>query len=384
MKAVVNKEPASQKTAGFTRALSKGVIPIALPGVGKSVFAAGAELKNTFCFTKGNQAFVSQSIGNLNDFKVYQYYQQAIRRLKKTLKIEPEVIAYDMHPDYLSTRYAMSLDSSLPRIAIQHHQAHIASCMAEHQLQKEVIGVAFDGTGYGLDGNIWGAEVFAGSYREFKRVYHLRYIPLPGGDQAAKQPWRMAVSYIYQSFGEGALKFISRWKDSSLILSMIRKGINSPLASSMGRLFDAVSSIIGLCDVNSYEGEAPIKLESRCGGRKKAQAYPYHIKGGVIDVSAMIGEIVLNRESPAEVAVRFHYTIADIVLKAALQIRAEYGIDKAVLSGGVFQNKVLTELSLELLKKNGFSAFTHSMVPPNDGGISLGQAAIAQELTRCA
>lgn len=384
MKAVVNKKPPSQKRAGFARVLSKRVSPITLPGSGKSVFAAGAELKNTFCLTKGNQAFVSRSLGNLNDFKVYQYYRQAIQRLKKTLKIEPEVIAYDMHPDYLSTRYATSLDSSLTKIAVQHHQAHIASCMAEHRLQEEVTGVAFDGTGYGLDGKSWGAEVFVGGYGEFKRVYHLRYIPLPGGDKAAQQPWRMAVSYIYQSFGEGALKFISRWKDSSLILSMIKKGINSPLASSMGRLFDAVSSIIALCDVNSYEGEAPIKLESRCGSRKRAQAYPYHIKDGVIDVSAMIREIVLGKERPNQVAMRFHNTIADIIFRICSKIRAEYGIDKVVLSGGVFQNKVLTEICLELLKKNGFSAFTHSIIPPGDEGISLGQAAIAQELTRCA
>lgn len=383
MKVVVNKEHKSHKVGGFARNFSgSGITSITLPKSSKSILATGAELKNTFCLTKGNQAFVSQSIGNLNDFKIYKNYQQAIRRLKKTLKIEPEIIAYDMHPDYLSTRYAMSLDSSLPRIAIQHHQAHIASCMAEHQLQKEVIGIAFDGTGYGLDGNIWGAEFFVGGYGEFKRVYHLRYIPLPGGDKAAQQPWRMAVSYIYQSFGDKTAKFISRWKDSDLILSMIKKGINSPLASSMGRLFDAVASIIGLCDFNTYEGEAAIRLEGLCQKKVEGKAYPYHIEDGVIDVSAMIGEILLGREEPTLIAIRFHNTIADIILGVSLRIRAEYGIDKAVLSGGVFQNKVLVKNSLELLKKNGFSAFTHSMVPPNDGGISLGQAAIAQELMK--
>ena len=355
-----------------------GITSVILPRSGKSILATGGELKNTFCLTKGDQAFISKSAGDLTDFQAYQDYRKNIQHLKKRLKIEPEVIAHDMHPDYLSTRYATEAWASLPRVEVQHHQAHIASCMAEHRLNEDVIGVAFDGTGYGLDGNIWGAEFFLGSYKEFKRAYHLRYIPLPGGDKAAQQPWRMAVSYIYQAFKEEADKFTSRWKDSELIISMIKKRINSPLASSMGRLFDAVSSIIGLCDLNTYEGEAPIKLESLCKEKREGEPYPYQIEDGVVDLSAMITEIVLGREEPAQVAIRFHNTIADIILKICLRIRKERGIDKVVLSGGVFQNKVLTERSLKLLKESGFSVFTHSIVAPGDSGISLGQAAIAQ------
>lgn len=357
--------------------------PLTLPGNGKSIFAVGGELKNTFCLTKDNLAFISRDIGNLNDFQTYQHYREAVQRFKDLLKIEPEVIAHDMHPDYMSTRYAATLNDpagSTARIGVQHHHAHIASCMAEHRLDGEVIGAAFDGTGYGVDGNIWGGEFFAGGYREFKRVYHLRYIPLPGGDKAAQEPWRMAVSYIYQAFGEEASKFTSRWKDSNLIISMIKKRINAPLTSSMGRLFDAVSSIAGICDVNTYEGEAAIKLMNLC--QEENKVYPYLIENGIIDVSPMIREIISEKEEPGRIAARFHATIADIVLRTCLRLREEHGINKVVLSGGVFQNKVLSERSVNLLKKHKFGVFTHSRVPPNDGGISLGQAAIAQALVK--
>ena len=355
--------------------------PITLPKSGKSIFAAGGELKNTICLTRENQAFLSRSVGNLTDFQIYKHYKEIIEIHKNLLGIKPEVVAHDMHPDYLSTRYAIANGDSLPRIEIQHHHAHIASCMAEHRLHEEVIGVAFDGTGYGTDGNIWGGEFFIGSYREFKRAYHLKYIPLPGGDKAALQPWRMAVSYIYQSFGDKAREFTSRWKDSAFIVSMIKKRINSPLTSSMGRLFDAVSSIAGVCDINTYEAEAPIKLEALCQKNTESRPYPYRIENEDIDVSAMIQEILRSREKPEQVATRFHNTIADIVVKACMKIREKYRIDKVVLSGGVFQNRFLSEESVELLERSGFTVYTHSTVPPNDAGISLGQAAIAQQLS---
>ncbi len=353
---------------------------IALPSSGKSILATGGELKNTFCLTKENRAFISRPIGDLNDFQAYQHYQKAIGHYKERFNIKPEAIAHDMHPDYLSTRYAMANQDSLPRIEVQHHHAHIASCMAEHRLHEEAIGVAFDGTGYGTDGNIWGGEFFVGGYKEFKRVYHLKYIPLPGGDKAALQPWRMAVSYIYQTFNGGAPKFLSRWKDSNFIISMIEKRVNSPLTSSMGRLFDAVSSIAGVCDINTYEAEAPIRLEALCQKNTESQSYPYRIENEDIDVSAMIQEILRSGEKPEQIATRFHNTIADIVLKVCIKIREKYKIDKVILSGGVFQNKTLTKESVKLLKRLNFAVYTHSAVPPNDGGVSLGQAVIAQQL----
>ncbi|MCK4352964.1 carbamoyltransferase HypF [candidate division WOR-3 bacterium] len=364
----------------FRRARGYVPLPIKLSKTTEPILATGGEIKNTFCITRKNLAFLSQHIGDIKNLDVYEFYKETIEHFKYIFKTEPEIIAYDLHPEYLSTNFVKELttwNSHLTTIGIQHHHAHIASCMAENGVEGEVIGIAFDGTGYGTDGNVWGGEFFVGGYNGFKRTHHLKYIPLPGGDQAAHQPWRMAVSYLAQAFGEEALRFTKRWSRSDFIYSMIKKGINCPLASSMGRLFDAVSSLLGFCDINTYEGEAAVRLENQCHNAK-AVPYNYKIDGSEIDVSPMIREIMLKGEGVDKIAQRFHLTIVDIILEVCKELRKEYGIGRVVLSGGVFQNKIIIEKATELLRRSKFNVFTHLRVPPNDGGLSLGQVAIAQ------
>lgn len=375
----------------YRRARGYVPLPIKLPFKTKPILATGAELKNTFCITRDDSAFVSQHIGDLQNLDTYEFYKEALEHFKRLFRIEePKIIVHDLHPEYLSTKYASEvsiLKSQVSSLPVQHHWAHIASCMADNGLPNEkVIGISLDGTGYGSDGKTWGGEFLICNYEEFDRVGHLKYVPLPGGDQAAKEPWRMAVSYLYDALGSKCKKYIRKWPQSTTILSIIQKNVNAPLTSSMGRLFDAVSSIIGLCDFNTYEGEAAIRLEQTAAGNwlngkwlnGNAKLYNYTIADGIIDVSAMIQEIAQKDNSPEEVSMRFHHTVADIAHTFSLQLRELYGINKVVLSGGVFQNKVLTELMVTMLETSDFQIYTHSKVPPNDGGISLGQAAIAQ------
>ncbi|MDI6839963.1 MAG: carbamoyltransferase HypF [bacterium] len=366
----------------FRRARGWTPLPIKLPTNGHCILATGAELKNTFCVTRDNLAFVSQHIGDLNNLETYKFYKSTIEHFKKLFGIEPKIVVHDLHPEYLSTKYAYSIQDTEHRIQVQHHYAHIASCMVENEVEPPVIGIAFDGVGYGVDGKAWGGEFLICDYKKFDRIGHLKYIPLPGGDKAAIEPWRMAVSYLWNVFGEDCERFIKRWKNSRFILQMIKQGVNCPLSSSMGRLFDAISSLLGLCDFNTYEGEGAIRLEQVCNLEDCCQVHPYkyEIKDGVVDVSQMMREIVNTKSNISEIATRFHYTIVDITKSFCLQIRKKYSINKVALSGGVFQNKILTELVVNMLETENFIVYTHLNVPPNDGGISLGQAAVAQAI----
>jgi hydrogenase maturation protein HypF len=335
------------------------------------LLACGGELKNTFCLTKGTHAILSQHIGDLENYETLLFFEETLANLKKLFRVNPQALAHDLHPGYLSTRFALA-QSALEQIGVQHHHAHIASCMAENHLDGRVIGVAFDGTGYGLDGAIWGGEFLVAGYADFERRAHLRYIPLAGGDTAIREPWRSALGYDVEVAGvpEPRLRTVR---------SMIATGTNTVPTSSCGRLFDAVAAIIGLRREVTYEGQAAIELESiadpTCTGR-----YPFEILGDELDFRPMIECIVREHESPPVVAARFHNTLAAAIHQVCVMLRDEAAINRVCLSGGTFQNMRLLGLTTALLRDSAFEVYLHREVPPNDGGLALGQAAIAAEL----
>ena len=351
----------------------------------KQILACGAELKNTFCMARDNNAFVSHHIGDLENLETLRSYRDGIEHFKRLFHLRPEVVAYDLHPEYVSTKYALSLDEPLTKVAVQHHHAHIASCMADNQIDGEVIGVAMDGLGFGTDGRMWGGEFFVADFVEAERIAHLAYAPMPGGAKAIREPWRMAAVYLQQSFGDEFvdlnLPFVknSELRSWPTIRSMVATKTNSPLTSSMGRLFDAVSSLLGVRSVVNYEGQAAIELEAiadlDCG-----HAYEFQVKNDTIDAAGVIRSAVadlLNNVAPAVVSGRFHRAVANLIVAIAGQVRAERRLNRVALSGGVFQNMLLLSEVCRLLRERDFEVYTHSRVPTNDGGISLGQAAVA-------
>ena len=363
---------------------SRGYVPtpIRLNLETEGIYAAGAELVSCFCLGKGNQAIPSQHIGDLKNFETYEFYRETFERFSKTFRLDPVIIAHDLHPDYLSTKFA--LDLGLPVIAVQHHHAHIASVMAEHQLDEKVIGVSFDGTGLGDDGKIWGSEFLVCDLAGYERISHLDYIPMPGGDKASQEPWRMAVSYLYASYGRDLLDLDLPFlrslniSDAEMVVQAMEKEINCPLTSGAGRLFDAVAAILDICKVSLFHAEAPMRLEG-LARLDHGVPYPYE-PGRTIDVRPMIREIVEDIKrgaDPGKISSRFHYTIAHIIVKMVIRIRKEFRIKKVVLSGGSFQNRILSTLVEILLQEQGLTVFIPEMVPPNDGGIALGQLAVA-------
>lgn len=350
------------------------------------VLACGAELKNTFCLGRDHHAFISHHIGDLENLETLRSYEDGIEHFKRLFHLRPEVIAYDLHPEYLSTKYALSLDDPATKIAVQHHHAHIASCMADNQINGEVIGVAMDGLGFGTDGRMWGGEFFVADFVEAERIAHLAYTPMPGGAKAIKEPWRMAAVYLQQAFGDEFLDLdlpiiedLER-RGWPTVRSMIATRTNSPLTSSMGRLFDAVSGLLGVRAVVNYEGQAAIELEAMaerdCGG-----AYEFKLNAdGVIEATDVIGNAVadLRNDVPAPVVSgRFHRAVVNLIVTVAEKIRDERKLHRIALSGGVFQNLFLLDDACAQLRERDFQIFTHSRVPTNDGGISLGQAAVA-------
>lgn len=350
------------------------------------VLACGGHLKNTFCLVKGRQAFVSHHIGDLENLETLTSFHDAIEHMQRLFAIVPEAVAYDLHPDYLATQYALDLD--LPySFGVQHHHAHIASVLAEHGLAGPVIGVAADGTGYGTDGAIWGCEIMLADLVQFERLAHLAYVPMPGGDQAVRQPWRLAAVYLQQAFGDAFLSldlaFVreldhAKWRT---LTQMIARGINSPSTSSLGRLFDAVAALLGLRGQVLYEGQAAIELEM--AAEKITLSYPFAIGAGkpaTLDVAPVIRAIVEDLQRGVtipQVAGRFHCTVAELLAMACEQARVETGLHVVALSGGVFQNRLLLEQLTAGLRDQGFQVYFNRRVPPNDGGLSLGQAAVA-------
>lgn len=361
---------------------SRGYAPqaIALPfSCSTPLLAVGGQLKGTFALGSERRAILSQHMGDLDHYRAYKAFERDIELYQKLFSVEPMHIAHDLHPDYASTQYA--LKKKMPATGVQHHHAHIASCMAEHGLNEKVIGVAFDGSGYGLDGAIWGGEFLVADYREFERAAHFRYVPLPGGEQAVRQPWRMAAAYLADC-GMDCKTFGSRQPDDSLrmIRMMLERKINSPLTSSVGRLFDAVAALCGVRDTVSYEGQAAMQLEAIARQNRSDGIYPLEVVGGQIDVRPMIRMIVKEIDAGVDitsVARRFHRTLAEIVAVVCRQIRTEAGLSVAVLSGGVFMNALLSTETERRLNEEGFEVYRHQKVPCNDGGLCLGQLAIA-------
>ena len=359
-------------------------------GIKNGILALGAQSKAAFCFARGNTAYLSDSAGDLADSENFKKFEKQIRILQAKLKIKPDIIARDMHPEYISTKYTLRTTNDERRTTkIQHHEAHVASCMADNNVRGRVIGVAFDGTGFGRDGNIWGGEFFAGDIRGLRRAAHLRYIPMPGGEACVREPRRMAFSYLYSVY-RGKLRLLRRFAPRNDMLSqMIDKKINSPLTSSMGRLFDAVSSLAGVCDFAGYEGEAAIGLEKIIAGEgwrvKGGYKFKYIDKDGVIiiDWEPVIKEIVRDLKdgiSKSEISLKFHNAVCEMIKEACNLLRKRYKINKVCLSGGVFQNKYISGRVKPLLEKDGFKVYAHKRVPTHDGGIAIGQAILAATL----
>jgi hydrogenase maturation protein HypF len=365
--------------------------PVKLPFAVPTILAAGAELKNTFCVTRENYAFLSHHIGDLENYETLRSFEEGIAHFERLFRIRPEIIACDLHPNYLATRYAVERAErdGLKAIGVQHHHAHIAACMAENGLRGDrpgdsrVIGVAFDGTGYGTDGAIWGGEFLIADYRGFERAAHLEYMPLPGGDAATKHPYRIALSYLRQAGVEWTDDLAPVMAASSIERTTIRKQIEANLntfpTSSMGRLFDAIASI---CDVRqnvNYEGQAAIEFEALAKETEQG-AYPFEVEGTEIRLKALIHAVVADVRSGTPtplISARFHNGLAQLVVEICEMIRHERGLREVALSGGVFQNMVLLKRTLDRLRSANFTVYTHHLVPPNDGGLALGQAVIA-------
>ncbi len=353
-----------------------------------AVLAVGAELKNTVCLTKDNRAFLSQHVGDMENLETFDFFRLTVAHLQQILEIDPQVVGHDLHPDYLSTRYARE-EETLPVVAVQHHHAHIVSCLAENGKAGPVIGLALDGTGYGTDGRVWGGEVLLCDLVSFKRLAHLAPAPLPGGDAAARFPWRMALAYLHREYGEALgdlpLPFVSRLpEEAGVIRQMIRRGVNTLPTSSCGRLFDAVAALVGLRGKNAYEGQAAIELEMCRQRSGSAEGYPWGIRREndpwILETAGIVRGVVEDLGRGAGrgwISARFHRTLIQLFGGACSRAREETGIQEVALSGGCFQNMTLLAGMTQSLEDAGFTVYSHRLVPTNDGCISLGQAVCA-------
>ena len=383
-----------KRAGGATRFIrrSRGYVPapIFLKHKVPPILACGAELKNTVCLTKGNRAFLSQHIGDLENLATYEFFMLTIEHMKRILDIRPEVIAHDLHPDYLSSRYAEEQQGAR-KIQVQHHHAHTVSCMAENMLDGPVIGLSFDGTGYGTDGTIWGGEILVVQVDRFTRAAQLSNIPMPGSATAIREPWRMAVSYLYNTFGEEfwgldlpVLREIDE-KKVKTIVDMVSKKINCPHTSSLGRLFDGIAAIVGIRHRVFFEGQAAMELEM-LGGEETNTTYDYEWESGDtyrILYHPIIRGVVNDMKKgvhPSEISSRFHTTLIRMFSEVCSIIGKERALNRIVLSGGVFQNTVLLTGLMRALEEKDFQVFTHTCIPTNDGGISLGQAMVAASI----
>lgn len=381
---IINGQPALiRRSRGFVPH------PVDLSFIVNGILALGAEQKNTFCIGKGSQALPGQYIGDLKNAATCDFYVESIDRFTRLFRFTPSYLACDLHPDYYSTRYACFLEEQygIPLVRVQHHHAHIASCMAEHGLDEPVTGICFDGTGFGTDGQIWGGEFLLAGKGEFTRYTHFDYVPMPGGDRAVAEPWRMALSYLYKYFGDTLdYRDIEPFRSIDenefiLVKEMIRNNVNSPLTSGAGRLFDAVSALTGICPGSAFDSEAPMRLESAINCNTN-DFYPYSVNGPVSfrkTFEALLEDIISRKTSVSLISAKFHNTVARIILDVSEEMRDKYSVDKVVLSGGVFQNKYLLEKTVSSLQKAKLRIYTNSQVPSNDGGISLGQMAVASK-----
>ena len=363
--------------------------------VKEAILACGADLKGAFAIAQGYKAWLFDGFGDLAELDNFTRYEKSIKANLKKLKIGPEIIAYDMHPGYFSTQFAKDFLQQIPGsepCEVQHHEAHIASAIVDCGIKGGCIGVSFDGTGYGHDGNIWGGEFFVGDLKNFKRAGHFEYVAMPGGEKAISEPWRMAASFLYKALAKSKSSSsltskVGKVKEWQTLKEMIDKNINSPLTSSAGRLFDAVGSIVLSKDRAAFEAELPIELEKLaielCQDR-----YDFDVRSEKnilnISFSRTLLEIIKDlkgKVGKATISSKFHNTVAAAILDICGRLRKKYKMNKVVLSGGVFQNKFLTTRATMLLKHSGFDVYTHSRISTNDSGIPIGQIAIAR--ARC-
>ena len=354
------------------------------------ILALGAELKNTVCLTKADRAFISQHIGDLENVATHRFFEKTIDHLTRILDIRPEIVACDMHPNYLSTDYARKM-SGMTKIMVQHHHAHIVSAMTEHGLSEPVIGLAFDGTGYGPDGHVWGGEILIVTPDAFKRVAQLAYVSMPGSTAAIREPWRMAISYLDAAFGDDLwnlnLPFMEQIDPEKIdiIRRMIIRGLNTPQTSSLGRLFDGVAALAGIRHRVTFEGQAAMELEGMAVETKAPYSYEWEETGGyyLMRPEPIIRDVVESLVAGVSVEIvagRFHTTLVRMFTELTFRISQDCGINRIVLSGGVFQNARLLTGLIDTLYAKGLKVYTHSIVPTNDGGICLGQAMVAAAL----
>ncbi|MFP3870275.1 MAG: carbamoyltransferase HypF [Syntrophobacteria bacterium] len=361
-------------------------VPIFLRKAVLPVLALGGGLKGAICLIRENRAFVSQHLGDLENLETLEFLEETVRHLRRILEVTPRLVVHDMHPDYLTTRLAAAQDE-LPTLAVQHHHAHVVSCMAEHGLEGKVLGLALDGTGYGEDGCVWGGELLAADERSYQRLGHLAYVPMPGGTAAIKEPWRMAVAYLWATFGEAifddAHLLRHGWdrQGINLLVQMLKRQLNSPLTSSCGRLFDAVAALVGLRDRVTFEGQAAIELE-QClePGSGKYHYVLTEAAGRVIldstAIFAQVAEDVAAGKPAGVISGKFHETLVAMFTESCLHLSRGFGINRVVCSGGVFQNVYLLEHLERRLASSGLRVYTPQRVPCNDAGISLGQAMV--------
>jgi len=353
----------------------------------EGILGTGAELTGSFCMGRGHLALMSPYTGDLKNLETYEFYRSTYERYCRLFRFTPELVVSDLHPDYLSTRFARNLVEENPDIAhmsVQHHHAHIASGMLENNLEGEVLGFSFDGTGLGTDGHMWGAEVMRAGFADFERLCHFEYMPLPGGDKASNEPWRMGIAYLDHCFGDGMheldvplIKQFGR-KEIGNISDLIHKEINAPLVSSAGRLFDAVAAITGLNYFATYQAEAPMLLESAIDSSEKGR-YSYDIRDGQVSFIPLIRELVedIHRgKAVSALAAKFHNTLVLLILELSMKIRTANGLDRVVLGGGTFQNRFLSEKIMDKLENEQFKVYLPRNIPVNDQGIAAGQLAI--------
>ncbi len=364
--------------------------PVKLPFDVPQLLAAGSELKNTFCITNGNYAFLSHHIGDMENYETLQSFEQGVEHFERLFRVKPVAIACDMHPNYLATRYALERAEreNLPTFSIQHHHAHVAACMVEHGLNEPVIGVSFDGTGYGEDGAIWGGEFLVADYKNYQRAAHLEYFPLPGGDAAIKKPARSALALLW-SLGldwDENLAPVKEFcaEDQVTLRVQLEKKINTPMTSSIGRLFDAAAALAGVRQKVNYEGQAAIEFEALADSAE-AGTYAFGVESGQVGVRSVVDALVKDVMAGVpiqKISARFHNGLAESVRETVKTISGDTGIQSVVLSGGVWQNLTLLRRTLALLQSDDFRVYIHREVPTNDGGLSLGQAMIAANKLR--
>ena len=380
--------------APFVLRRARGYVPLAISlthEAAEPILACGGELKSVFALVRGREVFLSQHLGDLGDERAYRAWTDAIAHLERLLELAPRVVAHDLHPGYRATVYARMLDG-VRHVPVQHHHAHIASCLADNGVDARVIGVAWDGTGYGTDGHVWGGEFLLADLEGFERVGSFQEVPMPGGEAAVREPWRMAAVLLQAAYGEAMeeqdLAFVRRLDRSAwrVLSRAAERGLNAPPTSSAGRLFDAVASLLGLRDRVDFEAQAAMELEAltepeadrvyavnleEIDGRTIVRT-PDIVRGVVEDILAGVGV--------GRIGSRFHATLADVIVKTCGRLRKHSGLDRVALSGGVFQNVRLSRLAVDGLGRAGFHVYSHHQVPPNDGGLALGQAAIAARL----